>query len=126
LPSSNISAARVARFEELRGRPAGLPDWPFGKAALGLALLFPLFFAAKYQPSFHLVRSLSTGHRRSRTDMKHEHYGNFSVARTATEAWPLSGDLPRESDGSHSDQRELLKMLKALTPGDVIQAANRY
>jgi len=27
-PSSNISAARVARLKEPRGRPAGLPDRP--------------------------------------------------------------------------------------------------
>jgi len=28
-PSSSSSAARVARFVEPQGRPAGLPDWPF-------------------------------------------------------------------------------------------------
>jgi hypothetical protein len=56
-PSSNISAARVARFEEPRGRPAGLPDWPFGNGRPRARLLFLLFFAAKYQSSF-----LSFGH----------------------------------------------------------------
>jgi len=28
-PSSNSSAARVARLVDPRTRPAGLPDWPF-------------------------------------------------------------------------------------------------
>jgi hypothetical protein len=60
----------VARFEE---RAAGGQNCRTGTsetAALGLVWLFLLFFAAKYQSSFHLVWSPSTGHRASQIDKK--------------------------------------------------------
>jgi hypothetical protein len=55
--------SRPPRWPRSRSRAAGRPDCrtcPSETAALELALLFLLFFAAKYHSSFHLVRSPST------------------------------------------------------------------
>src|SRR5260370_7536047 len=75
-------AARVARFVETQGR-AGLPDWPSQTVVLGPSWLFLLLFAAKYQPTLHLGPSPGADIGASWSDMKREHYGNFSVAGLA-------------------------------------------
>jgi hypothetical protein len=46
-------------------------------------LLFLLFFAAKYQSSFHLVRSPAPAIGAPREHMEHEDYGTFIVADLA-------------------------------------------
>ena len=78
-PSSNISAARVARLEEPRGRPAGLPDRPLAnRLRRSCAPCFPYFISSR--SGISSSRSLTRRrHRRFLNDMKHEHYGNFGV-----------------------------------------------
>jgi hypothetical protein len=52
-PSSNISAARVARLEEPRGRPAGLPDPALGEPPAPVPrFLFPLFYLVEIRHPF--------------------------------------------------------------------------
>jgi hypothetical protein len=73
----------VTRFVEQWGRPAGLPDWPRWNGlslSLSLSSLFLLFSAAKYQSSLYLVQSLAPAIGASRSNIKREDYGNFSVA----------------------------------------------
>ena len=113
----------MARFEEPRDRPAGLPDWPFGNGSLGLALLFPLFFAAKYQSSFHVVRSPAPAIGASQTEMKHEDYGNFSVAYTATQARPLPGETLKSSDSiAGCSAAEAAARILELRKGNILPA----
>jgi hypothetical protein len=75
----------MARFEEPRGRPAGLPDWPFGsgrpRARFAVSAVFCSEIISHRSISFAPPAPAIDA---SPTDMKHEHYGNFSVAPTAT------------------------------------------
>ncbi len=84
LPSSNNSAARVARLVEPRGRPPGLPDCPL---ANGRPRALPAVFAVFCSEISVIAppRSVAdAGLGVSWSAMKREHYGNFSVANRTT------------------------------------------
>ncbi|MGC1887778.1 MAG: hypothetical protein WA709_17065 [Stellaceae bacterium] len=78
-PSSNSSAARVARFEEPRGRPAGLPDCPFGNGRRRPRLAVFAVFCSEISviaPSRPITGAIIGAFL---NEMKRQHYGNFSV-----------------------------------------------
>jgi hypothetical protein len=63
-PSGDIRPPEWARFEDPRGRPAELPDWPFGNGRPRASLWCFCCFLQRNISHRHLVDSPRTGHRR--------------------------------------------------------------